>query len=159
MNFTRISMQDWQAEGEKRSDSQSLVTLKDLKEEFENYPRLKNFEKSVTEHTEAILANVQSKEEELHLKFTKLLNMEKMLNNKLEEFQHQVKVKEKELLQLEKKLKEDFDDKVKVRKMNFHAFFIIVWYNKSTVKRLPIHSMKIILFDSEFTFFYRRKPK
>ena len=123
MNFARISMQDWQAEGEKSSDSQSLVTLKDLKEEFENYPRLKNFEKSVTEHTEAILANVRSKEGELHSKFTKLLKMEKMLESKLEEFKHQVTVKEKELLQLEKKLEEDFDEKVKVRKMNFHVFF------------------------------------
>ena len=123
MNFARISMQNWQAEGEKNNDSQSLVTLKDLKEEFENYPCLKNFEKSLTEHTEAILANIRSKEEELHSKFTKLLKMEKMLENKIEEFQHQVKVKENELLQLEKKLEEDFDEKVKVRKMNFHAFF------------------------------------
>ena len=126
MNFARISMQDWQAQGEKNNDSQSLVTLEDLKEEFENHPRLKNFEKSLTEHTEAILANIRSKEEELHSKFTKLLKMEKMLENKIEEFQHQVKVKENELLQLEKKLEEDFDEKVKVRKMNFHAFFVIV---------------------------------
>ena len=126
MNFARISMQDWQAQGEKDNDSQSLVTLEDLKEEFENYPRLKNFEKSLTEHTEAILANIRSKEEELHSKFTKLLTTEKMLENKIEEFQHQVKVKENELLQLEKKLEEDFDEKVKVRKMNFHAFFVIV---------------------------------
>ena len=126
MNFARISMQDWQAQGEKNNDSQSLVTLEDLKEEFENYPRLKNFEKSLTEHTEAILANIRSKEEELHSKFTKLLKMEKMLENKIEEFQHQVKVKENELLQLEKKLEEDFDEKVRVRKMNFHAFFVIV---------------------------------
>ena len=126
MNFARISMQDWQAQGEKNNDSQSLVTLEDLKEEFEKHPRLKNFEKSLTEHTEAILANIRSKEEELHSKFTKLLKMEKMLENKIEEFQHQVKVKENELLQLEKKLEEDFDEKVKVRKMNFHAFFVIV---------------------------------